>query len=97
MRTRASLVSDIFSLTEAGYFNGAPRALQLAEYLANEVDYLPWNVFISRTSFLRNIFDSTITFTKMQGYFADLSKFYYNKLGWVENVQTDLWTDRFFD
>ena len=31
----------------------------------------------------------------MQGYLSDLVLPYYRKLGWIENVQTDLWTDRY--
>lgn len=92
---RATIVSDVFSLTEAtGYLESPTLAFELARFLTNEDDYLPWNVFISRVSFYLNIFDSTLSFNKIRDYLADLSRTYYNKLGWVENVQTDAWTDR---
>ncbi len=42
---RANLLHDAFSLAYAGtasYF----RASNLANYLVNEVDYVPWRVFI---------------------------------------------------
>lgn len=93
-RTRASLVSDIFSFSEANYING-PKAFELSQYLTNEVDFLPWNTFIRRVSFFLNIFDSTSTFARMQSYLSDLARVYYNKLGWIEDAQNDLWTDRF--
>ena len=69
-------------------------AFELAQYLTNEVDYLAWNVFISRSAFFANIFDSTLTFNKIRGYLSDLVRVYYNKLGWIEDPQKDAWTDR---
>lgn len=86
-------MSDVFSLTEANYVN-SPAAFELAKYLINEVDYLPWNIFISRINFFLNLFDTTSIYEKLQGYLRDLAGPYYRKLGWIENVQTDLWTDR---
>lgn len=93
-RTRTSLISDVFSLTEANYFKSQTMAFELATYLTNEFDYLPWNTFISRIKFFTDLFDSMSNYAKLQTYLADLVKPYYEMLGWIENVNNDLWTDR---
>ena len=93
-RTRSSLISDIFSFTEAGYFD-KPIAFDLSTYLAHEFDFLPWSAFISRIKFYTDLFESTSNFRPIQAFLRDLVKPYYTKLGWIENIETDLWTDRF--
>ena len=92
-RTRAQLVSDAFGLTEANYItNGV--AFELAKYLINELDYLPWTTFLNRIKYFIDLFDSTSTYAKMQNFLADIVTPYYRKLGWFENVDTDAWNDR---
>lgn len=92
-RTRAQLVSDVFDLTEANYItNGV--AFELAKYLIDEFDYLPWTTFLNRIKYFTDIFDSTSSYAKMQNYLADIVTPYYRKLGWFEDVDADLWTDR---
>ena len=88
------LVNDIFSFFESS--NIGTIAFDLGLYLTNEVDYLPWSAFISRMAFYLNLFETTTTFAKMQAYSSDLSRAYYNKLGWIDNPVTDAWTDRLF-
>ena len=93
-RTRSSLISDIFSLTEAGYFD-KPIAFDLSTYLLNEFDFLPWSTFFCRIKFYTNLFESTSSYRSVQDFLRNLVKPYYTKLGWTENIETDLWTDRF--
>lgn len=93
MRTRAQLIGDVFSLTQANYItNGV--AFELGKYLIDEFDYLPWTTFINRIKYFIDLYDSTSVHAKMQAYLADIVTPYYQKLGWATNVQTDLWTDR---
>lgn len=93
-RTRAQLVNDVFSLTEANYItNGV--AFELAKYLVDEFDYLPWKTFTLRIKFFLDLYESTSSYAKMQNYLADLITPYYRKLGWIENPATDSWTDRY--
>lgn len=92
--TRTQLINDVFSLTEANYVNN-PAAFQLASYLTNEIDFLPWNVFINRINFFIYLFDSTASYGKMQTFLSNAVRAYYTKLGWIENVLTDNWSDRY--
>jgi hypothetical protein len=94
VRTRAQLISDSFSLAESGLINGG-FAFDIAKYLSNEFDFLPWNVFISRIKFFIDLFDTTPSFGSMQSLLSHIVEPYYTKLGWVENIITDSYTDRY--
>lgn len=95
-RTRAQLISDVFSLSQANYVK-TDLALELAKYLSNEFDYLPWNVFINRIKYYTDLADSNQFYADMQSFLAKIVEPYYNKLGWTENIATDSWTDRLKD
>lgn len=95
VRTRAQLISDVFSLTEANYItNGV--AFELAKYLYDEVDYLPWTTFINRIKFYIDLYDSEPSYSKMQSYLSDLVTLYFTKLGWYDDADKFEWNDRFF-
>ena len=87
-------MGDVFSLTQANYItNGI--AFELAMYMYDEMDFLPWSTFINRIKFFIDIYDSTSTFAKLQLYLADIVTPYYRKLGWIDNPTGDVWTDRY--
>lgn len=94
VRTRAILISDAFSFTEANFAINQTLAFKLAMYLHDEFDYLPWTVFISRIKFFTDLYESTSSYDKLQTYLSYLVTPYYSKLGWIENVKNDNWTDR---
>ncbi|CAF0711353.1 unnamed protein product [Brachionus calyciflorus] len=92
-RTRAQLISDVFSLAQALYLS-PEIALNHVKYLDNEFDYLPWSVFLNRIKYFTNILDTSFVYDELQSYLQKLVKPYYTKLGWIEDVQKDLWTER---
>lgn len=92
-RTRAQIVNDAFDLTEANYIQDGV-AFEIAKYLINELDYLPWTTFLNRIGYFLNLFDSTSTYVKMQNLLADVVTPYYRKLGWFDNPDADEWNDR---
>ena len=93
-RTRAQLISDIFSLSQAGYLN-AKHPLNLIKYMSKEFDYLPWNVIINnRINFYYDMLDSSEFSSDFKSYVGQLIEPYYKKLDWVEN-ENDEWVDNF--
>jgi hypothetical protein len=91
-RTRAQLISDIFSLSQAGSVN-PEQPLDLVKYLSNEFDYLPWNVFISRVGFYVNMLDTTKLNGDLQSFLSALVEPYYKKVGWIDDKKQE-WLDR---
>ena len=67
--------------------------LELAKYLSNEFDYLPWNVFLSRIKFYTDMLGSSQVSGDMQSYLRNLVEPYYKKLGWDDDVSQE-WLDR---
>lgn len=89
------MISDIFSLSQALHVKSV-AALNHIQYLVNEFDYLPWNVFIDRIKYYLAQLDSTEVYYPLKVYLQKLVKPYYQKLQWIDKPLTDEWTDRFF-
>ena len=92
-RTRAQLVSDSFSLSQATMLD-ADLPLELIKYLSSEFDYLPWNVFLSRVKFYTDMLGSSQVNGDLQSYLSHLVEPYYKKLGWDEDLSQE-WLDRY--
>ena len=88
------MIGDIFSFTEASYFQTAIAFDLVAKYLKNDLDFLPWSVFISRVKFYTDLFESTSSSSLLQTFLRDLVHPYYMKLGWIEDELTDGWPDQ---
>lgn len=93
-RTRAQLISDVFSLSQALHINST-IALNHIQYLEKELDYLPWSVVVERIKYFTAQLDRTQVYYPLKKYLQKLVKPYYDKLGWIDNPQTDDWNDRF--
>ena len=93
MRTKTQLISDSYSLAQARRLD-ADVPLDLVKFLSKELDYLPWNMFITRIRFYIDMLDSTQYYGSLQSYLASLVKNYYNKFGW-ENDLSQSWLDRY--
>lgn len=63
--------------------------------MSKETEYLPWNVAISRLTYITNMLESTSAFGKYQSYLINLISPIYNELGWVEK-DDDSWLQRFY-
>ncbi len=94
---RAQLINDAFGLSQATEVP-ADLALKLVGYLCNETDYLPWNVFLSRSKFYTDMLDHTKYGDNIQKYFAKLTNLYYSKFNtWHGNdTSNETWLDRFY-
>lgn len=94
MITRAQLINDAFSLSQAGYIN-ANYPLGIMKYLSKETDYLPWNVLLNEGGFtyVQNVLESLSEFRDFKSIVAGLVEAYYIKLGWEEK-QSDGWMDK---
>ncbi len=93
MNTRAQLINDIFSLSQATLIN-ADLPLELVKYLANEFEYLPWSVFLNRVSFYLDMLSSSQLVIDLKSYFSSLVKAYYEKLTWFENNYDHDWLEK---
>ncbi len=94
-KARAQLISDAFSLCQAGYVN-ARIPLDLIEYMSKELDFLPWSTLVSnRISFFIDMLISSEFYGEFKSYAGNLVKPYYKKLGWIEDRVKDEWPDRF--
>jgi hypothetical protein len=89
-RTRAQLISDSFSLCQAGYIK-IDVPLNLIGYMSEEVDFLPWKVLIdNHITFFIDILSSSEFSGELKSYLAALVKPYYDKVGWNEvSVNSD--------
>ena len=91
-RTRAQVISDIFSFSQAGSVI-PEQALDLIKYLSNEFDYLPWSAFFNRIGFYVNMLDTTKLNGDLQAYISSLAEPYYKKIDWIDDIKQD-WLDR---
>jgi aminopeptidase N len=92
-RTRAQLVSDSFSLSQATQLD-ATIPLELIKYMSKEIDYLAWNVLLSRVKFYTDMLGASRLNGDMQMYLTRLVEPYYKKLDWDEMPSKDEWLDR---
>ena len=80
-------------MVQADYLN-VDIVFDMAMYLKNETDFLPWQTFINRIEFFIYIFNSPYLHSykaKFQNYLLDIIKPIYNSLAW----KTDLtWVER---
>ena len=67
--------------------------LNLIKYMSNEIDYLPWNVLLSRVKYYTDMLGSTRVSGDMQMYLSKLVEKYYKKLGWDDDESQE-WLDR---
>ena len=92
LRTKAQLISDVFSLSQARYIDPS-IAFELAKFLSTEFDYLPWNVFINRIKYFTDLLDSSQNYGRLQLYLSNLVEPYYRNLGWDDDKKQN-WLDR---
>lgn len=83
---------------EANYYSAtssiATLAFDLAKYLVDDFDFLPWSIFMSRVKFYTDLFESESSSSLLQTFLRNLVKKYYSRLTWIEDEQNDEWSDR---
>ncbi|CAF0891242.1 unnamed protein product [Adineta steineri] len=83
--TRAQLIGDAFNLARSGDLN-VTIALELATYLINETDYVPYSTFSNNIQYSILMFsqdDESITFKNMQKFIQILEQAKYETSGWL--------------
>lgn len=89
---RGQIVNDIFSLAQANKIRPT-RPFELAEYMVNEDEHLPWSALIDRLSFYINLIESTEVYGELRNYLIELIRPIYSRLTW-DNKPTDSWLTR---
>ncbi len=89
VRARAQLVSDVFSMAQAGCI-GPQVPLDFIKYMSKENDYLPWNTLLNnRIAFYMDMLESTEYYGDFVKFLSGLVKAYYERLGWIEDREKE--------
>ena len=91
---KSQLISDVFSLSQATIV-AADLPLEMATYLEKEDDYLPWNVFLSRSRFYTDMLESTRIGSDLQKFLINLVRPIYTELTWTQDDSKHSWLKRF--
>lgn len=78
---RAVLIFDSFTFARVGYVDYS-IALDLASYLVNEEDYVPWKSYFKSISYLDNLLATSSCYGLFQKYGNNQLQKIYEKLGW---------------
>jgi aminopeptidase N len=87
--TRAQLIDDAFNLARSGDLN-VTVALQLATYLINETDYVPYSTFSTNIQYLSLMFsqdEGSTAYQNLQKFIQTLEQARYDASGW--SIDTD--------
>ena len=90
---RAQLINDVFSLAQANQIDPI-KPFEIAKYLLNEIEYLPWMSLISRIDYYIDMLDKTDIYGEFKSYLLELISPIYFKLSWNDNPN-DTWLERF--
>lgn len=93
-KVRAQLISDSFSLAQAREVS-ADLPLRLSSYLTKEFDFLPWNVFISRSKLFTDLLDQTRFGDIINNHFAQITLPYFKKFDTWSGNEGETWLDRY--
>lgn len=91
---RAQLINDIFSLSQATLVR-SDLPLEMIDYLSNELEFLPWSVFLNRIRFYLDMLSSSQMVMDLKKYLASTVSPFYKKLGWFEDINNDQWLDKY--
>lgn len=78
---RAHLINDVFILADAGQVDYS-IALDLSQYLENELDYVPWSVAASHLSAIKNLLYFTDLYRDFVDHARQLLKGAYESVTW---------------
>ena len=92
--TRAQLINDIFNLSQATLVR-PDLPLDMISYLSNEIEFLPWSVFLNRIKFYLDMLSSSQMVMDLKRYLASTVTPLYKKLGWFEDVNNDQLLDKY--
>ncbi len=90
---RAQLISDSFSLSQS--IQVSPTLpLDVIQYLSEEKEYLPWNVFFSRSKYYTDLLDRTRINNDLQKIMRYLVADFYKDIEWVQDDTKHNWLYR---
>uniref|UniRef100_A0A1B6CLC6 Aminopeptidase n=1 Tax=Clastoptera arizonana TaxID=38151 RepID=A0A1B6CLC6_9HEMI len=81
---RAQLVGDALNLARAGALNYSV-ALDLTQYLAQELEYLPWKSAFTAFSHINSMLMKTGGYDKFKAFILQLVKKLYEDVGFIDN------------
>ena len=92
---RAQLINDIFSFSRMGLVK-ADLLLDLIGYLQNELEYLPWSVFlnVNNARHIVDLLSTTNLHSHSKDYFSKLIQPIYTSLTWIEKTDED-WLNKY--
>ncbi|KAH0552187.1 hypothetical protein KQX54_006650, partial [Cotesia glomerata] len=90
---RASILDDALNLARAGYLDYS-IALNITQYLTQEVNYIPWRAAFNALSFLRQKFVGTNIYDLFKTHILTILDPIYNKLSFNENYNNDTHYDK---
>ena len=78
---RAQIIDDALNLARSGLLS-YDIALQVTNYLANEVEYIPWAAALKELNYLKEMLEKTTAYENFKKYINKLVKPVYNRLGY---------------
>ena len=67
----------------------------MISYLSNEIEFLPWSVFLNRIKFYLDMLSSSQMVMDLKRYLVSTVTPLYKKLGWFEDVNNDQLLDKY--
>lgn len=92
MSSRAQLINDVFALSTATLIE-ASLPLEMAQFLVDETEYPPLNLFLARVRFYSDYLEASSFSGDLSSYFAKLIEPTYKRLTWFEQ-ETDTWLEK---
>ncbi|PSN54388.1 Aminopeptidase N [Blattella germanica] len=81
---RAQLMDDALNLARAGLLDYS-IALDITQYLSNELEYLPWKSFFNAVGYIDTMFLKTGNYDKFKIYLLNLIENLYKHTGFTDN------------
>ena len=92
-KNRAQILNDVFGFSQAFLITPPTTPFEIAKYLSNETEYLPWTIAFDRLKYITDQLQFRLAYQDLKKYYLSLIEPIYNKLGWNVREQ-DRWLDR---
>lgn len=93
-KNRAQILNDLFGFSQAFIIDPPTKPFEIAKYLINETEYLPWVIAFDRLKYITDQFQFLPAYVDLKKYYLTLVEPIYKSLGW-ESKKTDRWLDRY--
>jgi hypothetical protein len=93
-KNRAQIINDVFGFSQAFLITPPTIPFEIAKYLSNETDYLPWIIAFDRLKYITDQLQFKLAYKDLKRYYLTLIKPIYTKLTWFVQ-EKDKWLDRY--